>query len=417
MAAGHRRGRVRARHTWAPTTASRSSTSRATSAPSTRSCGPPRTPRPASTTCATSSPAATPTSRARSSGAWSFLDGERPGTVIFLTDGLPTVGIEEADGILELAEEAAPERTQLFAFGVGYDVDTVLLDALASTFVGSSHYVAPGGGHRDRGRAALRAGLDAGPLRRPDQPSTAWRRTTSRPAELPGIFAGNQALLTGRYDGRRRGHRHRDRQLGGRPGGVRLRRRLPRARRRGPGHRPALGAAARGRPADRAAHRGRPRLAHRGDRRDRHPVRHRDPLHRLPRRGARHGLPRRRAAFDAVTTQSEALAAAPAAGKDAVERAEALDEPARGPGSSLGGQGSQVAGRPHLLPRRRAPGLATTSSPAPRPPRSRSARPSSWPSSPTHPRSPRRPRSASASRPSARTAGSPSSGRRSNAAS
>ena len=72
-----------------------------------------------------------------------FLDGERPGTVIFLTDGLPTVGIDSPEGILEVAERAAPERTQLFAFGVGYDVDTILLDGLAQAFVGSSHYVAP----------------------------------------------------------------------------------------------------------------------------------------------------------------------------------------------------------------------------------------------------------------------------------
>ena len=75
--------------------------------------------------------------------AMQYLDGERPGTVIFLTDGLATVGIESAEGILELAERAAPERTQLFAFGVGYDVDTVLLDALSKAFVGSSHYVTP----------------------------------------------------------------------------------------------------------------------------------------------------------------------------------------------------------------------------------------------------------------------------------
>ena len=75
--------------------------------------------------------------------AMQYLDGERPGTVIFLTDGLATVGIESAEGILEVAERAAPDRTQLFAFGVGYDVDTVLLDALSRTFVGSSHYVTP----------------------------------------------------------------------------------------------------------------------------------------------------------------------------------------------------------------------------------------------------------------------------------
>ncbi len=72
-----------------------------------------------------------------------FLDGERPATIVFLTDGLATVGIESAEGILELVERNAPERTQLFAFGVGYDVDTVLLDALATEFTGSSHYVTP----------------------------------------------------------------------------------------------------------------------------------------------------------------------------------------------------------------------------------------------------------------------------------
>ncbi len=94
-----------------------------------------------------------------------FLDGERPGTVIFLTDGLATVGIEEADGILEVAERGAPERTQLFAFGVGYDVDTVLLDALASTFTGSSHYVTPEERIDTEVAAALGEGLHSGTLR------------------------------------------------------------------------------------------------------------------------------------------------------------------------------------------------------------------------------------------------------------
>jgi Ca-activated chloride channel homolog len=129
-----------------------------------------------------------------------FLDGERPGTVVFLTDGLATVGIEEADGILEVAERAAAERTQLFAFGVGYDVDTVLLDALASTFTGSSHYVTP----EER--------IDS-------EVARLWERVSTpvlsdiridiegietwdlAPAEIPGIFAGNQALLAGRYEG------------------------------------------------------------------------------------------------------------------------------------------------------------------------------------------------------------------------
>ncbi len=129
-----------------------------------------------------------------------FLDGERPGTVVFLTDGLATVGIEEADGILEVAEQAAPDRTQLFAFGVGYDVDTVLLDALANIFTGSSHYVTPE--ERIDTEVARLWERVSTPVLSDLQISIDGVETWDlAPAEIPGIFAGNQALLAGRYDG------------------------------------------------------------------------------------------------------------------------------------------------------------------------------------------------------------------------
>ena len=129
-----------------------------------------------------------------------MLDGERPGTVIFLTDGLPTAGIEDPDGILDLAAMVAPERAQLFAFGVGYDVDTVLLDALSGQHVGTSHYVTP----EER--------IDTEVQRLFEQVSTPVLTDVEiaiegvetydiAPEVMAGIFAGNQALLTGRYDG------------------------------------------------------------------------------------------------------------------------------------------------------------------------------------------------------------------------
>ena len=129
-----------------------------------------------------------------------YFDGERPGTVIFLTDGLATVGVESAEGILDVAQQVAPKRTQIFAFGVGYDVDTVLLDSLASAFVGTSHYVTP----EER--------IDTEVQRLFEQVSTpvltdvmieivGVETFALAPAEITGIFAGNQALLTGRYDG------------------------------------------------------------------------------------------------------------------------------------------------------------------------------------------------------------------------
>ena len=129
-----------------------------------------------------------------------LLAGDRPGAVVFLTDGLPTEGITELDGILKQARSAASERTQLFAFGVGYDVDTVLLDALSSEFIGSSHYVTPD----ER--------IDTEVQRLYERVSTpvltdvlvtidGVKTSDIAPNGMAGIFAGNQALLTGRYTG------------------------------------------------------------------------------------------------------------------------------------------------------------------------------------------------------------------------
>src|SRR5690606_11558454 len=72
-------------------------------------------------------------------------DGEpgRPAYLIFLTDGLPTSGEDENDKILANLAASAPEQLRLFVSGVGYDVDTFLLDSLAQAHHGASTYVLP----------------------------------------------------------------------------------------------------------------------------------------------------------------------------------------------------------------------------------------------------------------------------------
>ena len=132
--------------------------------------------------------------------ALNLLDGDRPSAVVFLTDGLPTAGIEDPQSILRVAELAAPERVQLFAFGVGYDVDTVLLDALSSRFVGGSHYVTP----EERIDTEVQRLFErvSTPVLTDVEISIVGVDTWDlAPAEIPGIFAGSQALLTGCYDG------------------------------------------------------------------------------------------------------------------------------------------------------------------------------------------------------------------------
>jgi Ca-activated chloride channel family protein len=71
-------------------------------------------------------------------------DDGRPGYVVFLTDGRPTVGERDVNRILTDTAKAAPSRARLFVFGVGYDVNTTLLDGLSSDIRGFAQYVRPG---------------------------------------------------------------------------------------------------------------------------------------------------------------------------------------------------------------------------------------------------------------------------------
>ena len=61
-----------------------------------------------------------------------FDRSERPRIIVFLTDGLPTVGETNVQRIVDNAREARIPGVRLFTFGVGYDVNTALLDKLAS---------------------------------------------------------------------------------------------------------------------------------------------------------------------------------------------------------------------------------------------------------------------------------------------
>ena len=71
------------------------------------------------------------------------VSSERPSVVIFLTDGLPTAGVTDAGTIAANAKKAAATSVRLFTFGVGYDVNTILLDTLATQNRGASAYVKP----------------------------------------------------------------------------------------------------------------------------------------------------------------------------------------------------------------------------------------------------------------------------------
>lgn len=71
-------------------------------------------------------------------------DAKRPCYVLFFTDGLPTMGeITDVRALAKLSGEKRPGHVRMFTFGVGYDVNTWLLDTMAEEGRGQREYVKP----------------------------------------------------------------------------------------------------------------------------------------------------------------------------------------------------------------------------------------------------------------------------------
>ena len=127
-----------------------------------------------------------------------FDASDRPRLLIFMTDGLPTVGETNIQRIIDNARTARVEGTRLFTFGVGYDVNTALLDRLAAENGGAADYVEPKEDievkisnffNKVNYPVLTNIQLDMGGV----------ETDLVYPRELPDLFRGTQITLIGRY--------------------------------------------------------------------------------------------------------------------------------------------------------------------------------------------------------------------------
>ncbi len=123
---------------------------------------------------------------------------EQPHQVIFVTDGIPTVGATDADQILADARARLTGRDRLFTFGVGFDVNTRLLDGLASHGRGRSDYVKPDE-TMEEPVSALYTRISAPVLSDLEIDFGAARPYDVYPNPLPDLFRGDQIVLFGRH--------------------------------------------------------------------------------------------------------------------------------------------------------------------------------------------------------------------------
>jgi Ca-activated chloride channel family protein len=127
-------------------------------------------------------------------------DGDRPGYVLFLTDGLPTVGTTETADILRNLQKANERRSRIFVFGVGNDVNTELLDRISSDHRGASVYVA----ETEDLEVALSGFYEkiSSPLLSDLTVEFRGIETSQvYPRVLPDLFKGSQLVLVGKYRG------------------------------------------------------------------------------------------------------------------------------------------------------------------------------------------------------------------------
>ncbi len=126
-------------------------------------------------------------------------EGDAPNMIIFLTDGQPTSGECNIHRIIKNTKKANASRVRLFSFGVGYDVNTTLLDKISLDNKGVSDYIEPE--ENIEAKVAQFYLKVANPVLTDLVLSFAGTKVSEiYPVELPDLFRGSQLMVVGRYD-------------------------------------------------------------------------------------------------------------------------------------------------------------------------------------------------------------------------
>jgi Ca-activated chloride channel family protein len=133
--------------------------------------------------------------------------GEMLPIVLFLTDGLPTVGNTSEVAIRNVVMKSNPHNRRVFTFGVGFDVNAALLEKIAAESRARAEFVLP---KEDiEAKIGKVFGQLTGPVladtqlqvvKRNGEPAIGRTRDIL-PQKLPDLFEGDQIVLLGQYVG------------------------------------------------------------------------------------------------------------------------------------------------------------------------------------------------------------------------
>src|SRR5262249_36679661 len=126
---------------------------------------------------------------------------DRNFTVVFFTDGQPTIGESDPEKILKNVKDRNTTSTRIFTFGVGDDVNAALLDQLADQTRSVSTYVRP------QEDIEVKVGGLYSKISHPVLTDLKLACTKEvkisemYPTKLPDLFHGGQLVILGRYRG------------------------------------------------------------------------------------------------------------------------------------------------------------------------------------------------------------------------
>ncbi|MCI0470156.1 MAG: VWA domain-containing protein, partial [Candidatus Aminicenantes bacterium] len=126
---------------------------------------------------------------------------DRPYTIIFITDGKPTIGVTDEDALLNKIKKSNIADTRIFTFGIGNEINTHLLDKITEITRAYRSYIAP---EEDieikvsdfyaKVQSPILTDLEL-------NFGSNIRISKSYPADLPDLFKGSAITLLGRYRG------------------------------------------------------------------------------------------------------------------------------------------------------------------------------------------------------------------------
>ncbi len=134
-------------------------------------------------------------------------EAARAAYVIFLTDGEPTVGVTDTEGLVKVADQSNQGQVRLFNFGVGYNLNAVLLDKLAERHHGTSTFVEPNE-NLETALTGFYKKVESPVLTDAILKIDGVQVRQQYPDQLHDLFAGSEVILLGRYAGAGSGQVH-----------------------------------------------------------------------------------------------------------------------------------------------------------------------------------------------------------------